>query len=139
MLKQKSFNELKVGMKDSIAKIITEDVIQQFANVSEDVNPVHFDDNYAKTTIFGRRIAHGMIGAGLISAILGTKLPGVGSIYLSQELKFKAPVFIGDRVTAYAEIIELDQEKKRVKLATWCELQDGKKVVEGQANILFNQ
>jgi 3-hydroxybutyryl-CoA dehydratase len=80
-----------------------------------------------------------MIGAGLISVVLGTKLLGVGSIYLGQELKFKAPVFIGDVVTAFAEIVGLDEEKKRAKLVTWCETQDGKKIVDGYTSILFNQ
>lgn len=139
MFKQRTFGELEIGMKEHITKTITEDVIKGFADVSEDTNPVHFDEEYAKTTIFGKRIAHGMIGAGLISAVLGTKLPGVGSIYLGQELKFKAPVFIGNVVTAFAEIVELNIEKKRVKLVTWCETQDGKKIVDGYASILFNQ
>lgn len=139
MFKQRTFGELEIGMKEHITKTITEEVIKGFADVSEDTNPVHFDEEYAKTTIFGKRIAHGMIGAGLISAVLGTKLPGVGSIYLGQELKFKAPVFIGNVVTAFAEIVELNKEKKRVKLVTWCETQDGKKIVDGYASILFNQ
>lgn len=138
MFKQKTFNELEIGMKDSISKVISQDVIQGFANVSEDTNPLHFDQEFAKTTVFGKCVAHGMISAALISAVLGTKMPGIGSVYLKQELIFKAPVYIDDVLTAYAEIIELDKEKKRVKLATWCETQVGKKVVDGCATMMFN-
>ncbi|HEY9765545.1 MAG TPA: MaoC family dehydratase [Chroococcales cyanobacterium] len=139
MLKRKSFDELAVGMKEYLVKAMTDEVVRGFSEISEDCNPLHLDDDYAEKTIFGRRIAHGMICGGLISAVLGTKLPGLGSIYLSQELKFKAPVFIDDTVTAYVEIIELEREKKRIKLATWCENQEGKKVVEGVAKILLDQ
>lgn len=139
MYDRKTFADLQVGQQDKIRKQITEDVVKTFADVSEDFNPVHFDEKYAKTTIFGRRIAHGMICAGLISAVLGTKLPGVGTIYLGQELRFKAPVFLGDTVTAKVEIVELDPAKKRVKLATSCETQDGKIVADGFALVMLNQ
>jgi len=138
MFIQKTFDELKIGMKDSISKTISQDVIQGFANVSEDTNPLHFDQEFAKTTVFGKCIAHGMISAALISAVLGTKMPGIGSVYLKQELIFKAPVYVDDVLTAYAEIIELDEVKKRVKLATWCETEGGKKVVDGSATMMFN-
>lgn len=136
---QRSFDQLAVGMREQITKTITDDVVRGFAQLTEDCNPLHLDEEYASGTIFKKRIAHGMIGAGLISAVLGTKLPGLGSIYLSQELKFKAPVYIGETVTAVAEITALDPAKKRVTLSTWCENEQGKKVVEGTAIIMLNQ
>lgn len=131
------FNELKVGMRDSISKKITKEMVDQFADISEDHNPVHVDPEYGKTSIFGDNIAHGMIGAALISAVLGNKLPGLGSVYVSQDLKFKAPVYFGDVVTAWVEIIGLEPEKHKIKLLTWCENQDGKVVVEGNAQIFL--
>lgn len=129
------FNELKVGMRDSISKKITKEMVDQFAEISEDRNPVHVDQEYGKKSIFGDNIAHGMIGAALISAVLGNKLPGLGSVYVSQDLKFKAPVYFGDIVTAWVEITGLEPEKHKIKLLTWCENQDGKVVVEGNAQI----
>lgn len=101
--------------------------------MTTDHNPLHLDEEYAKKTLFGRRIAHGMISAGLISAVLGTKLPGEGTIYMGQELKFKRPVFIGDTVTAWVEVVEKDDAKKRLVLHTWVEKQDGTVVTDGQA------
>jgi len=119
------FSELKVGMRDSISKKITKEMVDMFADISEDHNPVHVDPEYGKTCIFGANIAHGMIGAALISAVLGNKLPGLGSIYVSQDLRFKAPVYFGDVVTAWVEITGLDEAKHKINLLTWCENQDG--------------
>ncbi|MGL5254749.1 MAG: MaoC family dehydratase [Brevinema sp.] len=130
------FDELKVGMKASTAKTITEADILMFGAVSTDFNPVHFNEEVGKATPFGKRIAHGMLSAGLISAVLGTKLPGEGSIYMGQELKFVAPVFIGDTITAEVEIEELITEKNRVILKTTCRNQDGKDVIIGKATIM---
>lgn len=130
------FSEFKVGMKEEITKTITEEDIQKFAEVSLDFNPIHMDEEAGKGSIFGQRIAHGMISAGLISAVLGTKLPGEGAIYMSQELKFLAPVFIGDTVTAICEIEELITEKNRVILKTIVINQDKKEVVSGKAVLL---
>ncbi|MGL5721180.1 MAG: MaoC family dehydratase [Brevinema sp.] len=130
------FEELKVGMKASTAKTITEADILMFGAVSTDFNPVHFNEEVGKATPFGKRIAHGMLSAGLISAVLGTKLPGEGSIYMGQELKFTAPVFIGDTITAEVEIEELIAEKNRVILKTTCRNQDGKDVIIGKATIM---
>jgi 3-hydroxybutyryl-CoA dehydratase len=135
----RSFEDLKVGMQDSMSKKITQELVNQFAEVSGDFNPVHVDKEYGKTSIFGDNIAHGMIGAAMISAVLGNKLPGVGSIYLSQDLKFRAPVYFGDVITAHVEITELDEEKKKIKLNAWCQNQDEKKVVSGTAHIYLNQ
>lgn len=130
------FEELKVGMTDCITKTITAEDIDKFAEVSLDENPVHLDEEYASKTIFKKRIAHGILVSGLISAVLGTKLPGEGAIYMGQELKFMAPVYIGDTITATVEIIELIAEKNRVVCNTICTNQDGKQVIVGKATLL---
>ncbi len=130
------YSDFKVGMKEEISKTITDADIQKFADVSLDFNPIHMDEEAGKNSIFGQRIAHGMISAGLISAVLGTKLPGEGAIYMGQELKFLAPVFIGETVTAICEIEELVPEKSRVVLKTTVVNQDGKEVVSGKATLL---
>ncbi len=106
-----------------------------FAGVSGDTNPVHLDDEFAKSTMFGARIAHGMLSASFISAIFGTKLPGPGCIYLAQSLKFKAPVKVGDTVVVRVTIVELIPEKQRVLFDTVCTVA-GKPVLEGQAELL---
>lgn len=130
------YEKLEIGMYDSLGKTVTESDVVIFAGISLDVNPLHLNEKYAKTTMFKGRIAHGMIGAGLISAVLGTKLPGQGTIYLSQNLKFIAPVKIGDTITAKVEIIELTDAKKMVKLRTTCVNQDGVLVIDGEAKVL---
>lgn len=131
-----AFEDFKVGMKASTSKTITETDVILFAGVSTDINPVHLDEEAAKKGIFGKRVAHGILVSGLISAVLGNKLPGPGSIYMGQELKFLAPVFIGDTITAEVEIIELIPEKCRIKLNTVCRNQDGKTVISGTALIM---
>ncbi|MGL4668719.1 MAG: MaoC family dehydratase [Saezia sp.] len=133
-----TFDKLKVGDKDSMKKKITSEVILAFADVSEDHNPVHVDEEFAKKTPFGRRIAHGMLSAGLISAVLGTKLPGQGSIYMSQSMRFKKPVFLDDTLTVWAEVKEKIEDKKRVVMSTWVENQNGEVVLDGEAMLLFN-
>ncbi|MEG0070044.1 MaoC family dehydratase [Cetobacterium sp.] len=130
------FSELKIGMKDSVSKTITETDIILFAGITTDVNPAHLNEEYAKTTMFKHRIAHGMLGAGLISATLGTRLPGEGSIYLGQELKFLAPVYAGDTITATVEIIELIPEKNRIILKTTCTNQNDVVVISGKATLM---
>lgn len=131
-----AFEDFKIGMKAQTSKTITETDVILFAGVSTDINPVHLDEETAKKGIFGKRVAHGILVSGLISAVLGNKLPGPGSIYMGQELKFLAPVFIGDTVTAEVEIIELIPEKSRIKLNTTCTNQDGKVVITGTALIM---
>ena len=130
------FEKLGIGMSECLGKTITEADILNFAGVSLDVNPLHLNEEYAKKTMFKGRIAHGIIGAGLISAVIGTKLPGEGTIYLSQNLKFIAPVKIGDTITAKVEIVELNQEKKKVGLKTTCTNQNGVLVIDGEAKVL---
>jgi 3-hydroxybutyryl-CoA dehydratase len=126
------FEDLAVGMTASVAKTITEADIVLYAAVSTDINPVHIDAEAAERSIFKGRVAHGMLSAGLISAALGTKLPGPGTIYLSQSLRFRAPVRPGDTVTATVEVTALDPERKRATLKTTC-LVKGKPVIEGEA------
>ena len=126
------FEDLAIGQTASLGKTITEADILLFAAVSTDTNPVHINAEVAKASIFGERIAHGMLSAGLISAVLGTRLPGPGSIYMSQTLRFRGPVKIGATVTATVEITALNAEKKRATLTTICTV-DGEVVIEGEA------
>lgn len=130
------FEQLQIGMSDSTSKLITEQDILTFAELSTDKNPLHIDPVAASKGMFGRQVAHGILVSGLISAVLGTKLPGEGSVYLGQDLKFKRPVFIGDIITAKAEIIELREDKHIVILKTTCTNQDGVVVIDGQATIM---
>ena len=129
------YEDLTVGMQAEFSKTIRAEDIVKFSEVSGDDNPLHLDEDYAKTTRFKTRIAHGMLSAGFISAVLGTKLPGPGSIYVSQSLKFKAPVRIGDTVTAIATVKEINPKKPRVVLETLCWV-EGKLVTEGEALVL---
>ena len=127
--------DLEIGMRRSLQKLITDRDIELFAEVSTDHNPVHLDDAYAQDTIFGGRIAHGMLPAGLISAVIGEQLPGHGTVYLGQDLRFLAPVRPGDMVKAEVEVLEIDYAKRRVRLKTTCTI-DGKPVLAGEAKVL---
>jgi len=129
---------LNTGEKATRTTTITDEMIRLFADLSGDNNPVHLDDAYARTTRFGRRIAHGMIAAGLISAALANDLPGPGTVYLSQTLQFKAPVFPGDIITTTVEVKSVRPDKPIVTLATFCKNQDGKVVLEGEAVVLVS-
>jgi 3-hydroxybutyryl-CoA dehydratase len=129
------FEDLTVGQTASFGKTITEADILLFAGVSGDTNPVHINAEVAAASIFKERIAHGMLSASLISTVLGTRLPGPGTIYLAQNLKFKAPVRIGQTVTATVTITALDAAKKRVTLNTVCTV-EGKAVIEGEATVM---
>jgi 3-hydroxybutyryl-CoA dehydratase len=127
--------DISVGMSAETAKTITEADILLFSAVSTDTNAVHLDEEFGKTTMFGGRIAHGMLSASLISAVLGTRLPGPGVIYLSQSLRFKAPVRIGETVHAKVTVKEVIAEKSRVVLDTVCSV-GGKVVIEGEAMVM---
>ncbi len=127
---------LEVGAKASRSKMFTDQDVRQFSEVSTDTNPVHLDDRYAASTRFGRRIVHGMLTASLISAALANELPGHGTIYLSQSLQFKAPVFIGDTITATVEVTKFRAERRIATLSTICTNQEGKVVIEGEAVVL---
>lgn len=128
-------NDLKPGMSESFAKTVTERDIALFGEVSGDVNPVHFDEDFAKSTIFKGRIAHGVLSASYISTVLGMKLPGPGTIFMSLTTRFKAPVRIGDTVVATCTVRELNQEKRRVVLDCVCKVGDVT-VVDGEAMVM---
>lgn len=127
--------DIEIGMIRSLRKVITDQDIEMFAEVSTDRNPVHLDEDYARDTIFGGRIAHGMLTAGLISAVIGEQLPGHGTVYLGQNLKFLAPVRPGDMVQAEVEVTDIDHPKRRVTLNTRCIVND-KNVLVGDATVL---
>jgi len=132
-----AFEEIRVGDTASFTKTVSESDVYGFAGVTGDLNPAHIDEEYAKKTMFKGRIAHGMLGAGMISAVLGTRLPGPGTIYLSQELKFRAPVRFGDTVTARVRITEKIEAKRRMTLETTLVNQTGAVVIEGTAVVML--
>jgi 3-hydroxybutyryl-CoA dehydratase len=127
--------DLKVGQSAMFGKTVTEADIVAFAGVSGDTNPIHLHEGFARTTRFGQRIAHGLLSASFISAVIGTKLPGPGSVYISQTFNFMAPVLIGETITAVVTITAIDDQRRRVTLQTQC-LNGDKVVVDGEATIL---
>ncbi len=127
--------DIEMGMTRYLRKTVTDADIEMFAEVSTDRNPVHLDDDYAQDTIFEGRIAHGMLTAGLISAVIGEQLPGHGTVYMGQTLKFLAPVRPGDMVYAEVKVIDIDLTKRRVRLDCHCS-GDGKRVLAGEAMVL---
>ncbi|MBO6602014.1 MULTISPECIES: MaoC family dehydratase [Paracoccaceae] len=127
--------DIEIGMTRSLTKMVTDRDIALFAEVSTDHNPVHLDDDYARDTIFEGRIAHGMLTAGLISAVIGEQLPGHGTVYLGQSLKFMAPVRPGDLVRAEVEVTQIDFARRRVTMDTHCAV-DGRVVLKGEAVVL---
>ena len=128
-----NIDSLNVGDRAEFTKTIAESDVYLYAGITGDLNPAHINEPYAADTFFKTRIAHGMLPAGFISAVIGTKLPGPGTIYVSQSLQFKAPVLFGDTITASVEVISIDSEKNRVKLKTVCNNQKGVTVLEGEA------
>jgi 3-hydroxybutyryl-CoA dehydratase len=129
------FEDMTVGQAAEMSRLVNASDIEAFAEVSGDRNPVHLDEAYAKGTTFGERIAHGMLSAAYISAVLGTKLPGPGAIYLSQSLRFRRPVRIGDLVVARVTVKSLDGNRGHVALETACEV-NGKTVLDGEALVI---
>ena len=134
-MKGRFLEDLAVGDSAERRRVVTAADIEAFAAVTGDDNPVHLDEAYAATTSFGGRIAHGMLSAGYISAVLGTELPGPGAIYVSQTLNFRRPVRIGDEVTAEVKVTAIDPARGRVSFATACVVA-GKTVVEGEAVVI---
>jgi 3-hydroxybutyryl-CoA dehydratase len=132
ILRTYAFEDLSIGMRESLMHTVMETDVTSFAAISGDNNPIHLDERYAAQTPFGQRIAHGLFTASLVSAVLGTRLPGPGAVYLSQTLQFLAPVRIGDVVTAAAEVVELVANRRRVRLFCEC-VADGRPVLEGEA------
>jgi len=125
----KSISEIKIGDTAQFSKTISESDIYLYAGITGDLNPAHVNEEYASKTFFRTRIAHGMLVAGFVSTVLANQLPGPGTIYVSQELNFLAPVRIGDTLTARVEVTEVMPEKNRVRLITTCVIQDGTKVL----------
>ena len=138
-LENRTINEINIGDTASITRTVTKKDIQVFAIMSGDVNLAHLDEEYAKNSIFGKIIAHGIWTGSLVSAVLGTKLPGLGAIYMSQTFKFLKPVGIGDTITATVTVTEKDLEKKKITLDCVCTNQENKKVLTGEAIILAPQ
>lgn len=127
---------LRIGERASLTRTLTEEDVLAFARLTGDTNPLHLDEAYARTTRFGSRIVPGLLTAGLISALLGTELPGPGAIYLAQRLQFLGPVYLGDTVTATVEVIAYREDKRVVTLRTACVTQRGDQVIEGEAVLL---
>ena len=129
------FEDLSIGQSAEYDRTVTESDILQFSELSGDTNPLHLDESYAAQTLFKGRIAHGMLSVGFLSAVLGTRLPGPGSIYVTQNLRFKAPVRIGDKVVAKVEVVALDQPGNRATFKTTCLVGD-KVVIDGDAVLM---
>ena len=129
-----SIDQLFVGMTESASKVITRDDVKRFSELSGDTNPIHLDKEYAKETRYKKNIAHGLMCASYFSGIFGTKLPGLGSIYVSQSLRFKRPIYIGDKVDVIVKITEIDINRKRIKFTTQC-LVNSKICIDGFAEI----
>lgn len=127
------FDEIEVGMAADSARLVSRDLVHSFGRLVGDVNPLHMDENFGKTTQFGQNIAHGMLSASFISALLANVLPGPGCVYMKQELRFLAPVFFGDVITTHVEVTEKIAAKNRLVLHTWSVNQDGKTVIDGEA------
>lgn len=132
-------DDFQLGETASFSKTVTEADVTTFAGLTGDFNPLHVDAEFARKSRFGRRIAHGMFAGGLISAVLGNKLPGPGSIFLSQQMEFLAPVYIGDTITASVEVIAWRSDKRIITLKTECQNQDQKQVVTGKAVLLVDR
>ncbi|WP_288221718.1 MaoC family dehydratase [uncultured Clostridium sp.] len=135
-MKGRTIKEINIGDKSSYSRTVSEADVTLFGGVSGDLNPAHFNEEYSKETMFKGRIAHGMLSASYISTVLGMNLPGPGTIYLSQDLKFTSPVKFGDTITATVEVIEKIEEKNRIILETICVNQRGEVVVKGKAMVM---
>lgn len=135
-MQELTYDEIKVGDQASFTKTISESDIYQFAGITGDFNPLHVDKEFASHSLFKERIAHGILTAGFISSVIGMKLPGTNSIYLSQNLKFKAPVMIGDTVTAQVTVLEKIDKKKIILLQTTVVNQRGETIIEGDASVM---
>ena len=132
-MKVTKYSDIRMGQSAEVVHKITADDIQKFGDLSGDYNPLHFNDEWAKTTMFGGRIAHGILTASYISTAIGMHLPGPGTIYMSQSMRFLGPVRIGDTITARVEVISLNDEKERITLKTTCTNQDSKVIMDGEA------
>ncbi|WP_448376408.1 MaoC family dehydratase [Fervidobacterium sp.] len=128
-----NIDDIYIGQVYEVKRIVTDEMVKLFAEATGDKNPVHLDEEYAKNTIFGGRIAHGILSLGIISSVLGMEFPGAGTIYLMQNAKFKRPVYIGEEVTVKLIVKEIDREKRRVLLETYVVKENGENAIEGEA------
>ncbi len=126
-------NNFYVGQEYIVKRIVADEMVKLFAEATGDKNPVHLDDEFAKNTIFGGRIAHGILSLGIISSVLGTEFPGAGTIYLMQNAKFKRPVYVGEEVTVKLIVKEIDKDKRRILLETIVVKENGENAIEGEA------
>lgn len=131
---QIKFSDIVIGMEESYSQTITDADVKAFAGISGDHNPVHVNDEYAEASRYKKRIAHGLISASFFSALFGTKLPGPGCVYVSQNLSFKRPVYLGDTVTATVAVKDIDTSKRRVFFRTTCKVKN-KTVIDGEAEL----
>ena len=132
-----TYERIKVGDTAAQSLLVSDETVNHYARLVGDLNPVHLDEDYAARSFFRQRVGHGLLAAGLISAVLGTRLPGPGTIYLRQELDFKSPVFLGETITARVRILEKFDRQEKIRLRTWVESQGGRLVLDGSALILF--
>ncbi|MEP1231120.1 MAG: MaoC family dehydratase [Litorimonas sp.] len=130
--------DLSIGMRAETRATITEEMINTFADITGDHNPIHVDAEFAATTPFGQRIAHGALSASFISAVLGNDLPGPGALFVELNLRFRKPAFIGDEIIAVAEVMEINERSGRVKMRCYCEV-DGKKICRGDAGVMVSK
>jgi 3-hydroxybutyryl-CoA dehydratase len=128
-----NIDDIYIGQVYEVKRIVTDEMVKLFAETTGDKNPVHLDEEYAKNTIFGGRIAHGILSLGIISSVLGMEFPGAGTIYLMQNAKFRRPVYIGEEVTVKLIVKEVDREKRRVLLETYVVKENGENAIEGEA------
>ncbi len=128
-----NIDDIYIGQVYEVKRVVTDEMVKLFAEATGDKNPVHLDEEYAKNTIFGGRIAHGILSLGIISSVLGMEFPGAGTIYLMQNAKFKRPVYIGEEVTVKLIVKEIDREKRRVLLETYVVKENGENAIEGEA------
>lgn len=135
-MKGKKINQIDIGDEAEFTKTISEQDVYSFAGIVGDFNAIHINKEYAKNTMFKERIAHGILGVGLISTVIGTYLPGEGTIYLSQNTKFIKPVYFGDNITANVKVIEKDETKNKIKLYTKCINQNKEIVIEGESIVM---
>lgn len=131
-----TYEEFQIGQEAAQSLLISAEAVERYARLVGDTNPVHLDEDYASHSFFRQRVAHGLLVAGPISAILGTRLPGPGTIYLNQSLEFKRPVTLGQTITARVKIVEKFDQHKKLKLRTWVENQAGQVVLDGSATVL---
>lgn len=130
--------DLEIGLRATTSMVITGEKIDTFAELTGDKNPIHVDEEFAKTTMFGKRIAHGALSASLISAVLGNDLPGPGAVFVELNLRFRRPAFIGDEVIAVAEVAEINERNGRVKMKCYCEV-NGKQICRGDAGVIVKK